>query len=44
MDAVVGEDDIDEVVMMMRVVNDCDYAVDDYEDEGSTWKRDWMRL
>ena len=44
MDAVVGDDDIDEVVMLMRVVNDCDYAVGDYDDEGSTWKSDGMRL
>ena len=38
LDAFVGEADIDEVV------NDCDYGVDDYDDEGSTWKSDWMRL
>ena len=44
MDAAVGDDDIDEVVMLMRVVNDCDYAVGDYDDEESTWKSDWMRL
>ena len=44
MDAFVGEADIDEVVMVMRVVNFCDYAVDETGDEGSTWKSDWMRL